>query len=90
MKRGPTAPEISHSMTLLREVPGWDGRVAMVPIDPVCLWDDGGGPCEEPLGKASLLLLVDEDGEHSAHVLALCEHHANCMEAGVVKWRAMS
>lgn len=90
MKRGPTDPELSHSMSLLREIPGWDGRVAMVPIDAVCLWDGGEGPCEGALGKASVLLVKNADGEFSAHVLVLCDHHANCMEAGVAKWKAMS
>jgi hypothetical protein len=89
MKTAPTDPEINHAISLLREVPSWDGRIAIIPIDPICLWDAGEGPCGEHLEEASVLL-QEEEGSYCAHVLVLCKHHAQCMEAGVTKWRTLS
>ena len=89
METAPTEPEIDHAISLLQEVPHWDGRMAVIPVDPLCLWESGGVVWAEHLSEACVLL-QEEDGSYCAHVLVLCSHHAKCMEAGLAKWRELA
>jgi len=89
MEIAPTEPEVEHAMSLLREVSSWDGKMAVVPVDPLCLWDAGDGPCGEHL-EGACVLLQEEAGGRAAHVLVLCGYHAACMTAGLAKWRTLS
>ena len=89
MNQDPTDHEIEHAMTLLQSAEHWDGRMTLIPIDPLCLWDDGSGPCGRILEECCVLL-EEEDRNYSAHVLVLCAYHAKCVEAGLLKWRSLS
>ena len=90
MKTDPTEPEIAHAISLLRGVPVWDGRMAVIPIDPLCLWQEKDqDPCGQ-FHREACVVLQEEDGCFSAHVLVLCDRHAKCMEAGLTRWREMS
>ena len=82
----PTETEIKHAIGLLRALPpGWKGPMAIIPVDPECRWDDGSGPCGEPLDSVSILLY-----EESAEAVAFCKHHIDCLKSGLDRWRAMS
>ncbi len=92
METDPTEPsetDIDQAISLLQEVPSWDGRMAVIPVDPLCFWEDGGTVCGEHLEEACVLL-QEEDGSFCAHVLVLCTYHAKCMEAGLAKWRTLA
>jgi len=74
-------------MSLLRDArenDDWGGPVAVIPVDDVCRWDHGHGPCNKPLRNVVLLMHRDKKG---AHAIALCEHHTACMQASVRMWR---
>jgi len=79
--------EIQHGMKLLREIDDWDGPVAVVEIDPVCKWDHGAGRCGRPLARIVIVLRAKE---RSVDAVAYCEHHAECMETAVQRWRDMA
>jgi hypothetical protein len=85
----PTEIEIYHAIELLREAENWTGKLAAVPIDPVCLWDDGSGPCGELLSNICILL-QEKGNAHSVDAVAFCEHHTKCMQEGLRRWRTMA
>lgn len=83
----PTKREITRGVTLLREAYedlNWEGPIAVIPVDEVCKWDHGDGPCERPLKNAIVLLCK---GKKGVHVVAYCSHHTKCMEAATKAWR---
>ena len=89
MSKQPSAEEIEHGITLLRDTKNWEGSVAVVAIDPVCRWrlDKDSPPCDAPVENAVVLL---RKGGDSVEVVVFCEHHTNCMLAAVKKWREMA
>ena len=89
MEIDPTEPEIDHAISLLREVPSWDGRMAVIPVDPLCFWESSGTVCGEHVEEACVLL-QEEDGSYCAHVLVLCAYHSKCMESGLLKRRTLA
>ena len=87
---GPTETEIQHALKLLREVEHWEGRMAVIPIDPLCLWDDGSGACGEHLEFVSILLQKEKDGGYGADAVAFCKRHTECLQAGLERRRTMA
>jgi len=91
MEPEPTEDEIEHAISMLQEVPSWVGPMAIIPIDPVCLWEiEDEEPCEEPLEFVSVLLQEESDGNYTADAVVLCEYHMECLKAGLDRWRTLS
>jgi hypothetical protein len=82
----PTEKEISHGLSLLRELEDWEGSYTVVPIDKVCRWNSGDGHCNEPLYNAVVLLCNDK----GVHLLGLCKHHSACMVSAIKTYREMN
>ena len=89
----PTKPELAHALSLLRDASAeWEGRFTALPIDEVCRWNAGDGPCLEPVRNAMILLNRREaaEGASEVSVLALCERHTHCMVHGVMIRRELN
>jgi hypothetical protein len=94
MSRIPTEAEISHGITLLRDTQNWKGHVAVIPVDPVCRWNQGGGTqvCGDPVENAVVLLSDAAKAKvgDPVEVIVFCKHHTNCLVEAVGRWRRMS
>jgi len=86
----PIEREIEHGVSLLREASNeakWEGRVTAIPIDEVCKWDDGAGPCNKPVRNVVVLPYEDLKG---CHGIAVCDHHTQCLEQSITRWRELN
>ncbi len=88
-----TQAEIQHGISLLRATHNWQGHVAVVSIDPICKWNPGGGnqACGNPV-RNTVVLLREQKAQlgDPVEVIALCDHHTQCMVYAVERWRQMS
>ena len=86
----PTEQDIEHGISLLREAHNdyrWKGKASFVPIDFECRWGYPKQTCGRNLHKVVVLPFEDLQG---VHVIAVCDHHADCLEAALKKWREMA
>lgn len=85
-----TLEEICHGVALLQEAhrtTAWDGAVSAIPIDEVCKWNQGSGPCGKPVRQALVLRFKNGKG---CHCIAFCDHHADALRESVAAWRRLN
>ena len=84
--------EIQHGVSLLQEahaIQKWSGSVAVTPVDSVCRFNTGDGPCGSRLANA-MVMLWEDDGTAGTHVMILCEYHTAVLREALDRWREIN